>query len=108
MEWPLEDGQQASKLPFSFSLEYTDQNSIEKTYTATVADEVIPIPASTKALVLRAKTNDVDIKLNGASTVITLKAGAGYLIITNPDGNITGVTATVTTATAVLEGYAFA
>ena len=33
---------------------------------------------------------------------------AGFIIVANADGNISGITVTVATATATLEGYAFA
>jgi hypothetical protein len=109
MEWPLENGQQASKLPLTFNLEYTDQNSLEKTYAAPISNDPIPLPTNgAKAIVLRAKTADVDVKINGSATSIKLKAGNGFIIITNGDGNVTSLTATVVTAPAKLEGYAFA
>lgn len=110
MQWPLEDGKQAAKLDLSVSLTYTQAFSIEKVYSSTVTDEVVDLPmTSAKFLLLKAVgTEDVQIKLNGNANAITLKAGGGFLLIQNDDGAITGLTVTVATAPATLQGFAFA
>lgn len=109
MLWPLEDGGQAAKLNLSAALNYTSALAIEKVYASTVTDEVVALPmTSAKFLLLRAKTNDVEVKLNGAANAITLKADSGFLLVQNDDGAITGMTVTTTTAPATLEGYVFA
>ena len=109
MNWPLEDGKQAAKADVAFSLNYAEALSIEKVYSSTVADDPVVLPmASAKFLLLRAKTADIAVKLNGSATAITVKAGAGFLCVNNPDGAITGLTVTVATAPATLELYAFA
>lgn len=109
MQWPLQDGKQAAKLDLSVSLDYTSVLALEKVYSAPVVDEALTLPmASAKFLLLQAKGDDVEVKLNGAATAITLKAGGGFLLIHNADGAITGLTVTIVTAPATLEGYAFA
>jgi len=109
MEWPLEDGKQSAKLPLSMSLVYTSALAIEKVYAAPVADEALVLPmTSAKFLLLQALTDDVEVKVNGAATSITLKAGDGALLIWNPDGAVTAVTITVVTSPASLKGFAFA
>lgn len=109
MEWPLEDGKQAAKLPLTMSLVYTSALAIEKVYAAPVADEVLALPmTSAKFLLLQALTDDVDVKVNGSANAITLKAGDGALLVWNPDGAVTGVTVTVATSPASLKGFAFA
>lgn len=109
MQWPIQDGKQASKLDLSVSLVYTSMLALEKVYASVVTDEAVVLPmASAKFLLLKATTNDVDVKLNGASTAITLKAGGGFLLIQNDDGAVTALTVTTATAPATLEGYAFA
>lgn len=109
LEWPLEDGQQAGKLPLSFSLVYTSALAIEKVYTGTITDEAVALPmASAKFLLLQAAGNDIAVKLNGAATAITLKAGSAAILIWNDAGAVTGITVSVTTAPATLKGYAFA
>lgn len=108
MVWPLENGQQASVLPLTFSLEYSDQTAREKTYSAVVTDDPVPLPTNgAKFLIARAKTADVAVKINGSTTPVVLKAGSGFLVIANGDGNVTSLTATVAVAPAKLEMYAF-
>jgi len=109
MQWPLQDGKQASKLDLSVSLAYTAMLAIEKVFAAPVTDEAITLPmASAKFLLLKAAgTEDVAVTLNSGSA-ITLKAGGGFLLVQNDDGAITALTVTVATAPATLEGYAFA
>lgn len=108
MTWPLESDGQAAKVTVNSSLVYASAMAIEKVYSATVVDEVIDLPmSSAKFVLLRAKTADVDVKLNGAATAVTLKADAGYLILYNGDGSLTGLTVSVATAPATLEGYLF-
>lgn len=110
MSWPLEDGKQAAKVDLGLSLSYTSVLHIEKVYASTVTDEAVELPmASAKFLLLRAiGTEDVQVKLNGNANALTLKAGAGYVLVYNPDGAITGVTVTVATQPATLQGWAFA
>jgi hypothetical protein len=110
MQWPLEDGKQAAKLDLSVSLTYTQVLAIEKVYSAPVTDEAIVLPmSSAKFLLLKAlATEDVQVKLNGNTNAITLKAGGGFLLIQNDDGAITGVTVTTAAAPATLQGFAFA
>ena len=109
LNWPIEDGKQAAKLALSTSLAYTSAFAIEKVYASTVTDEAIALPmTSAKFLLLQATTEDIDVKLNGAANAISLKASAGYLLVWNQDGAVTGITVTVATAPATLKGYAFA
>jgi len=110
LSWPIEDGKQAAKVDLGLSFSYTSVLHIEKVYASTVTDEAIDLPmASAKFLVLRAiGTEDVQVKLNGNANAHTLKAGAGYLLIYNPDGDITALTVTVATQPATLQGWAFA
>jgi hypothetical protein len=109
MTWPLEDGGQAAKLALTVSLVYTSMLALEKVYAAPVADEAVALPmTSAKFMLLKATTNDVDVKLNGSANAITLKAGAGFLLVQNDDGAVTALTVTVATAPATLEGYVFA
>lgn len=109
MSWPLEDGGQAAKLAFSVSLVYTSILALEKVFSAPVVDEAIALPmASAKFLVMKARTEDVTVKLNGAAAAITLKGGAGFMLVQNPDGAITGVTVSAAVAPATLELYAYA
>jgi hypothetical protein len=109
MTWPLEDGQQAAKANLSMSLPYTSMLSTEKVYSAPVVDEAVTLPmASAKFLLMRAKTADVSVKINGSASAISLKAGAAFIVIQNDDGAVTALTVTVATAPATLEFYAFA
>ena len=109
MTWPLEDGGQAAKLVVTADLVYTEMLAIEKVYAAPVTDEAVVLPmASAKFILLKAVTNDVDVKINGSANAITLKAGAAFLLIQNDDGAVTALTVTTATAPATLEGYAFA
>ncbi len=111
MEWPLEEGKQAAKLPLTISLDYTSVLAIEKVYSSIVVDEVVTLPvASVKFLLLRATgtTEDVDVKLNNNTNPITLSAGDGFLLVYNPDGVITDLTVSVAVAPATLQGFAFA
>ena len=109
LNWPIEEGQQAAKATFSTSLVYTSALAIEKVYSEGVTDEVVTLPmTSAKFLVLRAKDNDIDVKVNGSTAAITLKGNGGALIVDNADGAITGLTVTIFTVPATLEGYAFA
>jgi hypothetical protein len=110
MSWPIEDGKQAAKADFNISLAYTTAMHIEKPYAGTVTDEALDLPASSiKFLLLQSVgTEDIEVKLNGNSNALTLKAGDGYILVYNPDGDITAVTVTVGTAPATLKGYAFA
>lgn len=110
LSWPLEDGKQAAKVDLGLSFTYTSSLHSEKVYAAPVTDEAWILPmASAKFLILRALgTSDVQVKLNGNANAHTLKAGAGYLLIYNPDGDITAVTVTVATSPATLQGWTFA
>jgi len=109
LSWPLEDGKQAAKTNFNLSLVYTASLQLEKVYSVTATDEALSLPmASAKFLILQALTADIEIKLNNSTTAITLKAGAGWLMVYNPDGAITGVKVSTTTVPATLKGYAFA
>ena len=110
MNWPIEDGKQAAKTNLAVSLVYSSALAIEKVYASPVTDEAIALPmTSAKFLMLQAPgTEDVQIKLNGNTNAITLKAGTGFVLIYNPDGAITGITVTVATAPATLKGFAFA
>lgn len=110
LSWPLEDGKQAAKVSLSLSMTYTAAMHIEKVYASTVTDEALELPmASAKFLILRVTgTEDVQVKLNGNANAIPLKAGAGYLLIQNPDGAVTGITVTVATQPTTLQGWAFA
>jgi hypothetical protein len=110
MAWPIEDGKQAAKVDLDLSMSYTSVLHIEKVYTTTVTDEAITLPmASAKFLILRSiGTEDVQVKLNGNANAHTLKAGEGYLLIYNPDGDITALTVTTAAQPATLQGWAFA
>lgn len=110
LNWPLEDGKQAAKIDLGLSLTYTSVLHIEKVYAAPVVDEAIELPmASAKFVLLRALgLEDVQVKLNGNANAITLKASEGYLLLYNPDGVITAITATVAAQPATLQGWAFA
>lgn len=109
LNWPLEDGTQAAKATVSTSLVYTSALAIEKVYSSVVTDEAVTLPmASAKFLLLRAKDNDIDVKLNGSAQAITLKGNGGAMIIDNADGAITALAVTTSTVPATLEGYAFA
>ena len=108
MTWPLEDGQQAAKLVVSSSLVYTSVLAVEKVFASTIVDEAIALPmTSAKFLLVKALTNDIDVKLNGAATAITVKAGAGFLLVQNDDGAITAMTVSNAVAPATVEVYAF-
>jgi len=109
VEWPLEDGQPAAKLPLACELTYTSSLQLEKVFATTVVDEVIALPMiSAKFLVLKALTNDVSVKLNGGAEGIVIKAGTGFMLVWNADGAITGLKVSVATVPATLKGYAFA
>ena len=109
LEYPLEDGQQAAKAALSVSLAYTSALSIEKLYAVVATDEVVALPmTSAKFLLLQATGNDIDVKLNNSTAAITLKAGAGFIVVWNSEGAITGIKVTVGTVPATLKGYAFA
>jgi hypothetical protein len=110
LSWPLEDGKQAAKVDLGLSFTYTSSLHIEKVYAAPVTDEVLELPmTSAKFLLLRSiGTGDVQVKLNGNANALTLKAGEGYLLLYNPDGDVTGVTVTVAAQPATLQGWAFA
>ena len=109
LSWPLEDGKQAAKTNLTASLVYTSALMIEKQFSVAATDEVVALPmASAKLLLLQAVTADLEIKLNDSAETITLKAGAGWLLVYNPDGTITGVKVSTTTVPATLKGYAFA
>lgn len=109
LQWPLEDGKQAAKLPLSISLVYTSALAIEKVFSAPVTDEAITLPmTSAKFLLLQAETEDIDVKLNGNTNAITLKASAGFILIWSEDGTVTGLTVSAATVPATLKGYAFA
>lgn len=109
MQWPLDDGKQAAKHNLSISLNYTSNLAIEKVFAAAATDEAITLPmANAKFLLLEATGNDIDVKLNGAATVVTLKAGAGFILVWSSAGAIDEVTVTVATVPATLKGYIFA
>lgn len=109
MQWPLDDGKQPAKHNLSVSLNYTSSLALEKVYATVVTNEVIALPmASAKFMLLEATGNDIDVKLNGATTAITLKAGSGFVLVWNNAGAITSLTATVATVPATLKGYIFA
>lgn len=109
MQWPLDDGKQAAKHNLSVSLNYTSNLALEKVYAAAVTDEAVTLPmASAKLLLLEATGNDIDVKLNNASEVITLKAGAGFIMVWSSAGAITALKVTVTTVPATLKAYMFA
>lgn len=109
LNWPLEDGKQAAKLPLSVSLTYTSAMHIEKVFSAGVVDEAVTLPmASAKFLLLQSTGEDIDVKLNGNANAITLKANAGFILVWNSDGTITSLTVTVSGVPATLKGYIFA
>jgi hypothetical protein len=109
LEYPLEDGQQAAKAALSVSLAYTSALSIEKVFGTVATDEVVALPmTNAKFLLLQATGNDIDVKLNDSTEVITLKAGAGFIVVWGSDGAISGIKVTVATVPATLKGYAFA
>ncbi|MAG64340.1 MAG: hypothetical protein CMK74_00470 [Pseudomonadales bacterium] len=109
VNWPLEDSKQAAKLPLTVSLAYTSEASVEKVYTATATDEAVALPmASAKFLLLRAKDNDITVKLNGNSNALTLKKDTGFLMFWNSGGTVTSLTVTVATAPATFKMLAFA
>lgn len=109
LNWPLEDGKQAAKLPLSMSLGYTSVLHLEKVFAAPVVDEAVTLPmASAKFLLLQANTEDLDVKINGSTTPITLKAGTGFLLVWNEDGAITSLSISAATVPATLKGYVFA
>jgi len=109
MQWPLEDGKQPAKHNLSVSLNYTSNLALEKVYGVVATDEAIGLPmASAKFLLLEATGNDIDVKLNGATTSITLKAGAGFILVWNSAGAVDEVKVSVATVPATLRGYVFA
>lgn len=108
LNWPLEDGKQAAKLALAASIPYTSALHLEKVFSGVVSDDPVVLPmASAKFLLLQALTNDITVKLNGASTSITLKAGTGFVLLFG-DGIITGLTVSTGTVPATLKGFAFA
>ena len=109
LSWPLEDGKQAAKMNLAVSLVYSQALYLEKVYAVVATDEALELPmSSAKFLILQALTADIIVKLNGAATGVTLKAGTGFVMIHNPDGAITEITVSTTTVPATLKGYAFA
>lgn len=109
MQWPLDDGKQAAKHNLSVSLNYTSNLAIEKVYASIVTDEAITLPmSSAKFLLLEATGNDIDVKLNASAEVITLKAGAGFILVWSSAGAVDEVKVSVATVPATLRGYAFA
>jgi hypothetical protein len=110
INWPIEDGKQAAKIDLAISLAYTSALHIEKVFSSPVVDEDVDLPmTSAKFLFLRALgTEDVTVKLNGNSNAHTLKAGEGFLLIHNPDGDITALTVSNAAAPATIQGWAFA
>jgi hypothetical protein len=108
LDWPLEDGLQAAKKTLAVSLAYTAALSVEKIFAATVVDEAVTLPmTSAKFLLLQAETNDLTVTLNGGTSIHTLKAGAGFLMLWNSDGDVTGLTVSAAVAPATLKGYIF-
>jgi len=108
MQWPLEDGKQAAKLPLSVALNYTSVLTIEKVFAAGVVDEAITLPmSSAKFMLLQASGESVTVKLNGAATAINLKADGGFVMVWNADGAITSLTLTVTLVPATFKAYLF-
>ena len=109
MEWPLEDGKQAAKLNLLESLVYTQAFHAEKLYAAPVTDEALDLPfASAKFILMQAKTDDVQVKLNGNANAITLKADAGFFAFWNEDGGVTALSITTAAAPATLVVFAYA
>jgi hypothetical protein len=109
MQWPLEDGKQASKLDLLETLTYGQAYHAEKLYAAPVTDEALPLPfASAKFILMQAKTADVDVKLNGNANAISLKADAGFFAYWNEDGGVTALSVTTAVAPATLVVFAFA
>ena len=109
MSWPLEDGKQAAKHNLSVSLNYTSNLALEKVYAAAVTDETITLPmAAAKFVLLEASGNDINVKLNGSTEVIILKAATGFILVWNSAGAIDEIKVTVATVPATLRGYAFA
>lgn len=110
LSWPIEDGKNAAKVDLAVSLAYTQALHIEKIYAAPVTDEAVVLPmTSAKFLFLQALgTEDVQVKINGNANAHTLKAGDGFLLIYNPDGDVTALTVTTAAAPATLQGWAFA
>jgi hypothetical protein len=109
LTWPLEDGKQAAIHALAISLAYTSALYVEKPYSAGVVDEAVDLPmTSAKAVLIEASTADLQVKLNGAATAITVKAGTGFILISNPDGAITELTVTTTTVPATLKAWLFA
>lgn len=101
MEWPLEDGKQAAKLDLLEGLVYTQAFHVEKLYAAPVVDEALVLPmASAKFILMQAKTDDVQVKLEGNANALTLKADAGFFAFWNEDGGVTAITVTTAAAPA--------
>jgi len=109
VEWPLEDGKQAGKIPLAISLAYTSNLNYEKLFAAPVADEAVTLPmTSAKFLLLRATGNDITAKLNANTNALTLKKDTGFVMVWCSDGTVTAMTVTVATQPATLKVLAFA
>ena len=109
MEWPLEDGKQAAKTNLLESLVYTQALHEEKLFAAPVTDEVVVLPmTAAKFVLMKAKTADVQFKLEGNANALTLKADEGFFAFWNGDGAITAITITVAVAPASLVIFTYA
>ena len=109
LTWPLEDGKQAAIHSLAISMTYTAALYVEKPYSVAAIDEVVELPvASAKMLLIEASGADLQIKLNNSTVALTVKTGAGFILIHNPDGAITGVKVSTTTVPATLKMYVFA
>lgn len=84
------EGDVARRIVDTFTLTYTEKSTKTVRVAASATDELIELDSigTPKFLLARCLETDIDIKLgDGVTTVISsLKAGEGYVMIANSDG----------------------
>ncbi len=107
VQWPMEDGKQAAKIPLVTSLVYEEAVALENKYTGAVTDEAVTLPMTTaKFLLVRCSGENVSVKLNGGGA-ITVTKSTGYIMLWSSDGAITSLSVTITSVPATLKILAF-
>lgn len=107
IKFPLAAEADLSSRPFSSSLVYTERSVVDHVFSGAVADiDIMGLITDAKASFVEMIAGQVDLKINGATPILPLTSGSGFWLWFNPNGGLTGLTAT-TAAAASLRLYLF-
>lgn len=107
ISFPIADEANLSSRPFAAELVYTERNVDDVVIVgAQVDQDLMGRLTDAKACYIEVVTGDGDLKINGATPVLSISSDSGFWVWFNPNGGLTELTVT-TGANATFRVYMF-